>query len=78
MIELTTGRSVKWQHNGAWFTGSVLNDEHGPAEHMTHLSDGAYYIVRHSNTSAVFIVKASELQDNDFRKEEKRMEVQNG
>lgn len=73
MIELAQGRSVKWQHNGAWFTGYVLNDEHGPAEHMTHLSDGAYYIVRHSNTSAAFIVKASDLQDNDFRPLETEM-----
>lgn len=75
MIELAQGRSVKWQHNGAWFTGYVLEDDAGEATVGDSLIP--HRLVRHSNTSAVFVVKASELQDNDFRKEEKRMEATN-
>lgn len=77
MIELTQGRSVKWQHNGAWFTGYLLMDDICVVEAIVG-SDDAHLLVRHSSTSAVFIVKASELQPNDFRKAEKLAEVQNG
>lgn len=72
MIELAQGRSVKWQHNGAWFTGYLLMDDICVVEAIVG-SDDAHLLVRHSNTSAVFIVKASELQDNDFRPLETEM-----
>jgi len=71
MIELTQGRSVKWQHNGQWFTGYVLEDDAGEATVGDSLI--THRLVRHSNTSAVFIVKASELIDNDFRPLETEM-----
>lgn len=71
MIELTQGRSVKWQHNGAWFTGSVLDNETNAVK--TLQVHTWLVLVRHSNTHKVFIVKASELLDNDFRPLETEM-----
>lgn len=70
MIELTTGRSVKWQHNGAWFTGSVLC-----MDDISVSLGGDLVLVRHSNTNTDYVVRESRLHPNDFRKEEKRMEA---
>jgi len=72
MIELTQGRSVRWQHNGQWFTGFVLENEAGGV--LIPMADvGLVAMVRHSNTCKVFAVPIGVLQDNDFRPLETEM-----
>ena len=69
MIELSQGRSVKWQHNGAWFTGYVLC-----MDDISVSLGGDLVLVRHSNTNTDYVVRESRLQPNDFRKAEKLAE----
>lgn len=68
MIELSQGRSVKWQHNGAWFTGSVLC-----MDDISVSLGGDLVLVRHSNTNTDYVVRESRLQPNDFRPLETEM-----
>lgn len=68
MIELSQGRSVKWQHNGAWFTGYVLC-----MDDISVSLGGDLVLVRHSNTNTDYVVRESRLQPNDFRPLETEM-----
>jgi len=75
MTELSQGRSVKWKSKGAWHTGYVLRC--GRYEVRDMCLPGKR-LVKDSCTSRIFVVKASMLKANDFRKKEKQSEVNDG